>query len=291
MANPGYPPGPMQPPMGGPPMGGPPMGGPPMGGPPMGGPPMGAQPAPQPARKGTSKAVPIVVSAGLAIGTFCGLLFGLGTGDPGVAEAAKGNNVKKDEPGQNMVGEPSKVTDPGTPKIDKPAAKPAATVATGSGSAAPETGSAAPAAGSGSAAPASGTTAAAGSGSAAPASGTTTGSAAPTVPATKTAKLTIEVTPEAAAKDVKISIDKKDITGLVSDVDLGKDGKKTVALTVTAKGFHSVTDQKVEVDGDMTVKIELKKKAAAPAGNGLPRPGGKKDGKSSKTGGGGLIDI
>src|SRR4051812_37428172 len=75
---------PMNPPMGGPmqqqPMGGPPRGpmGPgqmgPMG--PMG--PMGMQPRP-PMRRGTSKIVPVVVSAGLAIGVFCGLLFGLGT--------------------------------------------------------------------------------------------------------------------------------------------------------------------------------------------------------------------
>ena len=280
MANPGYPPG-MQPPMGGPPMGGPPMGGPPM------------QPPPraQAVRKGTSKAVPIVVSAGLAIGTFCGLLFGLGTGpDDAVAEPAKSGKNGKDP---DLTMEPSKVTDPGTPKIDPPktaSTPPSGSAAPASGSAAPASGSAAPAAGS--AAPATGsatTTVAAGSG-APPSSGSGAGSAAPTVPAVKVAKLTIEVSPEAAAKDVKISIDKKDITGLVSDVELGKDGKKTVALTVKSSGYHSVNDQKVEIDGDMTVKIEMKKKAAQ-GGTGLPRPGGKKDGKSGKTGGGGLIDI
>lgn len=263
-----------------------------MGGPPMGGPPQMQQPPrPQVARKGTSKAVPIVVSAGLAIGTFCGLLFGLGTGaDDAIAEPSKGDNVKKDGKDKDMVMEGSKVTDPGTPKIDKP--KPAQTAS--AGSAAPAAGSAAPAAGSesGSAAPAAGsaaptTTAAAGSG-AAPAGGTTAaGSAAPAV---KMAKLTIEVTPEAAAKDVKITLDKKEITGLASDIELGKDGKKTVSLTVKSTGFHSVNDQKVEVDGDMTVKIEMKKKAAGSPTLG-PRPGGKKDGKSGKTGGGGLIDI
>src|SRR5690242_5178719 len=58
MANPGYP---MQPPM-------------------MGGPPPMRPSAPMPQRRGTSKAVPVVVSAGLAVGVFCGLLFGLGTG-------------------------------------------------------------------------------------------------------------------------------------------------------------------------------------------------------------------
>src|SRR6476659_2470881 len=78
MAAPGYP---QQPPMGGPPMGGPPMGGPPMGGPPMNGPQTGMRPA----RRGTSKAVPIVVSAGLAVGVFFVLLFGVGKKSEAVA--------------------------------------------------------------------------------------------------------------------------------------------------------------------------------------------------------------
>lgn len=258
----------------------------------MGGPQQMQPPRAQVERKGTSKAVPIVVSAGLAIGTFCGLLFGLGTGtEDAIAEPSKGDNVKTEGKDKDMTMEGSKVTDPGTPTIDKPKV---ATANTGS-AAAPATGSAAPATGSaatGSAAPATGSaTAATGSaapatGSAAPVTGTTAGSAAPTVPALKTAKLTIEVTPEAAAKGVNITIDKKEVTGLASDIELGKDGKKTVALTVKSSGYHSVSNQKVEVDGDMTVKIEMKKRAAP-----LPRPGGKKDGKSSKTGGGGLIDI
>lgn len=255
----------------------------------MGGPQMQQPPRPQVARKGTSKAVPIVVSAGLAIGTFCGLLFGLGTGaDDAIAEPSKGDNVKKDGKDKDMVMEGSKVTDPGTPKIDKP--KPAQTAS--AGSAAPAAGSAAPAEGSaatGSAAPAAGSATAAGSG-AAPAAGSAAPAAGSAAPAVKMAKLTIEVTPEAAAKDVKITLDKKEITGLASDIELGKDGKKTVSLTVKSTGFHSVNDQKVEVDGDMTVKIEMKKKAAGSPTLG-PRPGGKKDGKSGKTGGGGLIDI
>src|SRR3954463_11571578 len=79
MATPGYPQmGQMPPGMGGPPMG-----------------PMGATPGPRPMRRGTSRAVPVVVSAGLAVGVFCGLLFGVGTGKKdAVASPAKGNNVK-----------------------------------------------------------------------------------------------------------------------------------------------------------------------------------------------------
>lgn len=87
MANPGpYPP--MGPPMGGqmpPPMGGPP--------------PMGMQPRP-PMKQGTSKMVPVVVSAGLAVGVFCGLLFGLGTGKSiaGPTQVSNGVKANADEP-------------------------------------------------------------------------------------------------------------------------------------------------------------------------------------------------
>src|SRR5215813_5895935 len=72
MANPGYPPNPMM------------MGGP---HPPMAPPP--------PMRRGTSKAVPVVVSAGLAVGVFCGLLFGLGTTKQDAhAAPSTGSNVE-----------------------------------------------------------------------------------------------------------------------------------------------------------------------------------------------------
>src|SRR5690349_14216371 len=107
MAAPGYP---QQPPMGGPPMGGPPMGGPPMGGPPMNGPQTGMRPP----RRGTSKAVPIVVSAGLAVGVFFGLLFGVGKKSEAVA--APPDKTAKAE---------SKAATPSKPAEAKPAeAKP-----------------------------------------------------------------------------------------------------------------------------------------------------------------------
>src|SRR5690242_149786 len=55
---------------------------------PMGAPPpMGPPTMNRPMRRGVSKAVPVVVSAGLAVGVFCGLLFGLGT-DKDEANAA-----------------------------------------------------------------------------------------------------------------------------------------------------------------------------------------------------------
>jgi hypothetical protein len=54
----------------------------------------GAAPAGGPRRRGTPKIVPIVVSAGLAVGTFCGLLFGVGTGGgSGTAGAAPGSDA------------------------------------------------------------------------------------------------------------------------------------------------------------------------------------------------------
>src|SRR3982751_647736 len=52
---------------------------------------MGQMPRP-PIRQGTSKVVPVVVSAGLAVGVFCGLLFGVGTGKSHASPAAPGSN-------------------------------------------------------------------------------------------------------------------------------------------------------------------------------------------------------
>ena len=107
MANPGS-----FPPMGAPPMG-PPMP-PPMGAPPMGpgmgpgGP--GMMPRP-PQRQGTSRMVPVVVSAGLAVGVFCGLLFGLGTGKSAAAPPEKATNgVRRndDTPTESVSNNPDK---------------------------------------------------------------------------------------------------------------------------------------------------------------------------------------
>src|SRR5689334_22559791 len=115
MANPGqYPMGnPMQP-----------------GGPPMG--PMGQMAPRRPVRQGTSKMVPVVVSAGLAIGVFCGLLFGLGTGKRSAqAEPPKAsNNAKKPDD-----YEPGSLANPNV-KLDKNPKAGSAVAASGSGSAA-----------------------------------------------------------------------------------------------------------------------------------------------------------
>src|SRR3954470_22176904 len=68
----------------------------------MGGPmapmPGGAMQMPRPMRRGSPKIVPVVVSAGLAVGVFCGLLFGLGTGKSNASPAGPvSNGVKANE--------------------------------------------------------------------------------------------------------------------------------------------------------------------------------------------------
>lgn len=235
----------------------PPTGGPPMGGPPTGGPPMGAQ---RPMRRGTSKAVPIVVSAGLAVGVFCGLLFGVGKKAEAVAAApsSSGGSVQKMPAGK-----------PGPAGLG--ATKPAAT---GSGSAVATTsgGAAGSAAGSGAAA-----------GSAA--AGSAAGSAAtPAVTAAKTIKLTVTLKPEAAMEKAKLYIDGKEVEGMT--VELPAD-KKSVKVEVKSSGYHSV-DKKIDLSGgeDMTVEFETVKRSPVRQPKRPDKPPSNPGG-----GGGGLIDI
>jgi len=255
MANPGYPQMGQFPPGMGPSMGGPPMGGPPMG-----------MPPPRPMTRGTPKIVPVIVSAGLAVGVFCGLLFGVGTGKKeAVAAPSKGTNAK-DHPVEdttNMVVTPTKPITP-TAQLNGGSA---AGSATGSGA-----GSAVVAAtGSG-----------AGSGSAV---------------AAAAKKLTIKIEPDAAASIAKIQIDGKDITG--SSIDLPTD-KKQVKVTVTAAGYHQV-DKDIDLLGDeTTVELPMTKRSGggSPGFGGTdthaPKvptrpPGGDKPPPKKKPGG--LIDI
>ena len=231
------------------------------------GPPQGAMPPPRPVRRGTSKAVPIVMSAGLAVGVFCGLLFGLGTGNDGALASTGGHGVTTQKADDTEVAAvlktPSaadgtaKKVEPTLPQIPKAEPAPAA----GSNAPAPAAGSNAPvpAAGSNAPVPAAGsnapTPAAAGSGS-----GSGAGSATPAVVADKAAaKLKIEISP-ATETAAKITVDGKDFT---PDMTVALDGapKKTVAIVVKATGFHEY-DQKVDVTrGETIVKVELVKRA------------------------------
>lgn len=243
----------------------------------MGGPPPGFPPRP-PSKRGVSRAVPVVVSAGLAVGVFCGLLFGLGTGDPVASAApAKGNNIHAttDDPsGRAPAGLGATPAAPPPPKAGS-----AAMAGSGSGSANPvatATGSAA------------GSATAAGSGA-----GSATAVTAKTV---DTAKLTIEVEPAAAAAVAKIQIDGKDITG--TSIDLPAE-KKSVKVSVTATGYHSV-DKKVDVTGGSETKVQLELTKRATGGTGSPGFGGASTGgnhvptappKPPKKSNNGIIDI
>jgi hypothetical protein len=215
-----------------------------MGGPPMGGPPMGAMPMPRPVRRGTSKAVPIVVSAGLAVGVFCGLLFGVGTGKENAA-VSKGNNVKHEEeskpdPGAAPQGLGATAAAPVAPKQVTPPPAPAQPP--------PQ----------------------------------------PAKPEEKKVKLTVQIKPEAAAKDAKISIDGQEITGNSTEVPADK---KTVKVEVKANGYRSA-EKKIDLVGDeLTLDIEMSKRSSS-GGAPTVRPPKRIDkppGPSNN--GGGLIDI
>jgi len=237
MANPGYPMQPMQPMQ----------------------PPMGA--APRVIRRGTSKAVPVVVSAGLAIGVFCGLLFGVGLGDEettGDDTVATTTTTKKDDGDVPAPFQPER-KDVKVPTLDPIPVK------NGSG-------------GSGSAA---GGGSAAGSGSG---SGAGSGSAVTVTPIKVVGTLKVEIKPEGAAKGAKISIDGTDIEGDSYELDLSElakaakpaaDGKpvevkKEVKVVVKSSGYRDHTS-KVEVvsDRDTTLKVEMYRRSS---GGGVTRP-------------------
>lgn len=246
MANPGYPPmgGPMHP--GGAPMGpGGPMG--PMGG--MGG--MGMQPI----RQGTSHIVPVVVAAGLAVGVFCGLLFGLGTRHEVAAPSRGSTGAKQSEESQIQTAQVST----GTKLPDRPR---------------PATGSAGSAAGSAVAATGSNTgSAAAGTGSAA---------------APGPGKLKVEIQPDSAAQAAKVLVDGIQFTG--TEVEIPFDpgvSKKMVKVVVRVPGYKDM-EKSIEVDSDASASISFDLKGVrviAGSSDGSKAAGGNPDGNSSAGGG------
>lgn len=229
----------------------------------MGGPPMGMQ---RPIRRGTSKAVPVVVSAGLAVGVFCGLLFGVGTGKNAAIAAPSASNVK--EAGEPEAPKP----EPGAAPTGLGATKAAPVAKAGSAA-----GSAAPA-GSGS------PPAVAAAGSGAPATGS--GAAKPAVEEKKIIKLTFKLKPEAAEKDAKITIDGKDIVGLVGEIP---GDTKSFKVEIKSNGYRTLEKkQDIVAPGDeMLIEYELQKKSS---GGGGTRPP-KRPERPTSAGGGGLIDI
>ncbi len=237
----------------------------------MGGPmgaPMGAVPQMRPIRRGTSKAVPVVVSAGLAVGVFCGLLFGVGTGKDAAVAAPSASNVKKTteeeakpEPGAAPKGLGATPAQPPPPKAGSGAGSGSAVAVAAAGSAA------VPATGSGSAA----------------------GSAAPAVEEKKVIKLTFKLKPDSAEKDAKITIDGKALTGLSGE--LAGDAKK-FKVVVKADGFRTL-EKSIDVvsqPGDeLQIELELQKR---PSGGNVVRPPRRPERPTNAGGnGGGLIDI
>jgi hypothetical protein len=255
MANPGYP-----------------QMGNPMGNPMMGGPPQQMRPQPQ-MRRGTPKAVPVLVSAGLAIGVFCGLLFGVGTGE---SEAKADAPAEKKFVGTKIDGADDTVATAGGVGPAPPKSVTDGSLVTGTIKQ-PKV-----AAGSGSA------------GSAAAGSDAGSGSAA-IVPAAKTSKVTFTLKPD-TVKDAKITVDGVEVANNTIEISLGDQTKKEVAVVVKAPGFKDF-EQKLEVDeGEMKVEYPLTKARSSGSGVATPKrpdPPGGKGGKKppKKTGGGGLIDI
>ncbi len=256
MANPGYP---MQPQMGGP------MGNP-MGGPPQQ--PQQMRPPPQ-MRRGAPKAVPVLVSAGLAIGVFCGLLFGVGTGE---VEAKGGTPEEKKFVGTKIEGADESASTAGGVGPAPPKSVSDGALVTGKVKEPPKV--------------------AIGSAGSA---GSATGSAATVVPTVKISKVTFTLKPD-TVKDAKITVDGVDVTNNTIEIALGDKPKKEVTVVVKAAGFKDF-EQKLEVDeGEMKVEYPLAKARSSSGGVSSPKrpdPPGGKGGKKppKKSGGGGLIDI
>jgi hypothetical protein len=249
MANPGYPPmgGPMQP-TGPGSMG--PMG--PMG--PMGG--MGMQPA----RQGTSHIVPVVVAAGLAVGVFCGLLFGLGTRHE-AAPSRGSTGAKQSEESQIQTAQVSM----GTKLPDRPRTGSAGTPAVATGSAGSAAAGAAGAAGTGSNTGSAGSTAGPGPG-----------------------KLKVEIQPDSAAQAAKVLVDGIQITG--TEVDIPFDpgvAKKSVKVVVRVPGYKDMEKMiEVESEGSASLSFDLKGVRLTAAPDDGSKAGGNAGG-GGNTGGGG----
>jgi hypothetical protein len=221
----------------------------------------------RPIRQGTSKAVPVVVSAGLAVGVFCGLLFGVGTGKNAAVAAPAASNVKKSTDGEEAKPEPG--------------AAPTGLGATPALPATPKAGS-----GAGSGSPVA--VAAAGS-AAVPAAGSGAGSAKPAVEEKKVVKVTFKIKPDSAEKDAKITVDGKEITGMTTEVP---GDTKSFKVVVKSDGYRTLDKKQdivVEPGAEMQIEYELQKR---PSGGGTVRPPRRPERPTNAGGnGGGLIDI
>ncbi|HEX3480543.1 MAG TPA: hypothetical protein VHT91_36245 [Kofleriaceae bacterium] len=213
----------------------------------------------QPIRQGTSHIVPVVVAAGLAVGVFCGLLFGLGTKHEAAAPSRGGTGAKQSEESQIQAAQVST----GTKLPDRPRAA--------TGSAAVPAGSAAVPAGS-----------AAGGAVAAGAAGT--GTAAAPGPG----KLKVEIEPASAAQAAKVLVDGIQITG--TEVDIPFDpgvAKKSVKVVVRVPGYKDLEKSiEVESDGSASISFDLKGVRMVPGSDDGSKAAGGNAGGNTTAGGG-----
>ena len=248
-------------------------------------------------KRGSSKAIPVVVAAGLAAGVFAGLMLGIGpkkNAAQTIASTQLGSGSNNTEPavvasGSAASGIPVAMVTPDAPENSGSAG--AVIVANGSGA-----GSTVPInEGSGGTGPADAGVAA-GSGSA-------TALVTPPVvaePVKKVAKITFAIKPPGATAEIKI--DGQAVDGGVAEFDV-TDGKKRVEVTASADGFEAFR-KSFDVTRDDTLAIALVKKRTSSSSSSTVKTGtgktggktgtGKTGGKAGgKTGGktGGLIDI
>jgi hypothetical protein len=207
----------------------------------------------QPVRHGTSHIVPVVVAAGLAVGVFCGLLFGLGTRHEAAAPSRGSTGARQSEESQIQTAQVSTGTRP------RPATGSAAAPA---GSAA---GSAVAAGGSGSGAAGTGAAAAPGPG-----------------------KLKVEIEPASAAQAAKVLVDGIQITG--AEVDIPFDpgvSKKSVKVVVRVPGYKEMEKTiEVESDGSAEISFDLKGVRVVPGSDDGSKTAGGNAGGNSAGGGG-----
>jgi hypothetical protein len=235
-------------------------------------PPMGtgqgpAQMRPPVVRRGTSRVVPVVVSAGLAIGVFCGLLFGLGVDqEDAVAATTESTTVSVKKPDGDVAApfQPEAKKDVKVPSLAPQEVKevkkdgttvpvdPTTKVGSGSGS---------------------------GSGA----------ETAPAKPVKINGTLKVDIQPEDAAKIAKVTIDGKEIEGVSFELDMTEqvtaatkdlkpdakkpEVKKELKVIVKATGFRDFTS-KVDVvaERDTTLKVTMQKRSSGGGVGNLPRP-------------------
>ncbi|MEZ4401973.1 MAG: PEGA domain-containing protein [Kofleriaceae bacterium] len=200
-----------------------------------------------PQRGGTPKIIPILVSIGVAAGTFSGLYFGLGTKSDEVAAAGDGAGTNGSAtPGTDPAGPGLAANtggDPPPPAVAIDAGVDAAEVA------------------------------------AAPVDAGVDAAAVVTPPAAQVA--TLQVTIDPADVGGEVTVDGKPLDSGKATIEL-VNGKKTVRVIGKASGYRTF-DKKMTIDGDSTVTVKLVKRSGSSGGSTRPPhtggkgPGGKID--------------